>query len=49
MVTSLHDLVGTIRSVAHLVVVSATGIHGHLVPTANGRFALDAWNIGVRF
>jgi hypothetical protein len=49
MVTFLHDLAGTISAVAHLVVVSATGIHDRLAPNANGRFALEAWNIGVRF
>jgi hypothetical protein len=37
----LHDLAGTISAVAPLVVVSATGIHDHLAPTANGRFALE--------
>jgi hypothetical protein len=43
------DLAGTISAVSHLVVVSATGIHDHLAPTVNGRLALEAWNIGVRF
>ncbi len=40
IVTFLHDLAGTISTVAPLVVLSATGIHNRLAPAANGSLTL---------